>query len=239
MNDASLHALRARIRALERPSARAGGVLPFGVAFVDAVLPEGGLALGTLHEIAGGGADAVMAAAATCFTAGILARMAGPVIWCASAGDLFAPGLAGMGLAPGRVLHAATRDAATTLLVMEEALRHPGLAAVVGELTGLPMVASRRLVLAAEKTGVTALALRRRAEGKAEATGLTAAATRWVVTPMPSAPLPAPGVGRARWHVALTRNRGGQTAEWIMEACDAQGRLGIPAELGGRAVVAA
>jgi len=235
----TLDALRARIRALERPSARATGVLPFGVAEIDHALPEGGLALGALHEIAGGGMDEVTAAAATRFTAGILARLTGPVIWCATAGDLFPPGLAGAGLAPARVLHAAAPDEKTTLLVMEEALRHPGLAAVVGELIRLPMVASRRLVLAAEKSGVMAVALRRRAEGRPAAGGLTAAATRWVITPLPSVLLTTPGVGRARWRVELTRSRGGEAADWIMEACDAQGCLGVSAQLAGGQVVAA
>ena len=65
---------------LERPVARVGGVLPFGVAEVDAWLPEGGLALGALHEVAGGGADGVMAAAATLFVAGVLARLERPEI---------------------------------------------------------------------------------------------------------------------------------------------------------------
>jgi protein ImuA len=234
-----LETLRARIRLLERPAARPGGALGFGVAGLDAHLPEGGLALGALHDIAGGGPDEIHAAAATLFAAGILARLDRPVLWCAVARDLYPPGLAGAGLHPDRVLHGAAPDEKTVLLVMEEALRHPGLAAVVGELTRLPMVASRRLVLAAEKTGVMALALRRRREGGVADTALNAAATRWRITPLPSLPLPSPGIGRARWQVELTRCRGGTPAEWIMEACDAQGCLAVPAELGHRQVAVA
>ena len=230
----ALAELRGRIRALERPAARAQGVHGFGVAALDGHLPEGGLALGALHEVAGGGVDATPAAAATLFVAGILARLTAPIVWCAASGDLFAPGLACAGLHPSRVLHTAAPDEKTVLLVMEEALRHPGLAAVVGELTRLPMVASRRLTLAAEKSGVMALALRRRREGKPAEDSLSAAATRWCITPAPSAPLAVPGgqaLGRARWHVALTRCRGGEPAEWMMEACDAQGCLGVSAAL--------
>jgi protein ImuA len=241
---AVLAALRGRIQALERPCARTERVHPFGIAALDAHLPEGGLALGALHEIAGGGADAVPAAAATLFVAGMLARLAGgrPVVWCAATQDLFPPGLACAGLDPARLLHTAAQDEKTVLLVMEEALRHPGLAAVVGELTKLPMVASRRLALAAEKSGVMAIALRRRREGRPAEEGLSAAATRWCVTPLPATALPVPGgeaLGRARWQVALTRCRGGEAAQWIMEACDAQGCLAVPAELEHRQGAAA
>jgi protein ImuA len=241
---AALAELRHRVLALERPSARPEGAHPFGIPALDAHLPEGGLALGALHEIAGGGVDAVNAAAATLFTAGILARLgkAAPVIWCAASHDLFPPGLACAGLDPARILHTAAPDEKTVLLVMEEALRHPGLAAVVGELTKLPMVASRRLTLAAEKSGIMALALRRRREGKPAEESLSAAATRWCITPLPSAALPIPGgitLGRARWHVALTRCRGGEPADWIMEACDAQGSLAVPAALEHRQGAAA
>ncbi len=207
-----------------------------------------------MHEIAGGGCDAIHAAAATFFTAGILARLPRqPITWCVTSSDLFPPGLACAGLDPARLLHIAAPDEKTTLLTMEEALRHPGLAAAVGELTRLPMVASRRLALAAEKSGVMAIVLRRRregrpaegrsvegrsAEGRLGEDSLTAAATRWCITPHPSAP-GSPFLGRARWHVALTRNRGGMPGEWIMEACDAQGHLALPAELEHRQGAAA
>jgi len=234
----AIAALRGRIRLLERPAARPGGILPFGVSALDAHLPEAGLQLGALHEVAGGGADEIQGACAALFVAGILARLNRPVLWCTAATDLFAPGLACAGLAPERVLHVAAPHERDVLAVMEEALRHTGLAAVVGELARLPMVASRRLVLAAEKSGIMALALRRRREGMAAETGFTAAATRWCVTPLASTPLPYPGIGRARWQVALTRCRGGQTGDWIMEACDAQGCLALPAELAHRPLAA-
>ncbi len=95
------------------------------------------------------------------------------MLWCAAGDDLFAPGLACAGLHPDRVIHAVAPTSRAVLLVMEEALRHPGLSAVVGEVSRLPMTASRRLVLAAERSGVMALALRRRREGRPEETGLT------------------------------------------------------------------
>lgn len=229
-----LDSLRRRVRLLERPAARPGQMLAFGAAGIDGHLPDGGLACGALHEVEGGGVDAVPAACAALFAAGILARLDRSVLWCAASDDLFAPGLACAGLHPDRVIHARAGDEKAVLLVMEEALRHPGLSAVVGELWQLPMTASRRLALAAEKSGVMAIALRRRREGREPQTGLTAAATRWRITPVPSAPLPVAGLGRARWQIELTRCRGAAARTWIMEACDAQGCLSLPAELADR-----
>jgi protein ImuA len=59
----------------------------------------------------------------------------------------------------------------------------------------------------------------------------TAAVTRWRVSALPSDPLPVPGIGRARWRLELTRCRGGESAEFEVEACDAQGRLALPSDL--------
>ncbi|MGH7057924.1 MAG: ImuA family protein, partial [Acetobacteraceae bacterium] len=171
-----LERLRAQIRPLDQPVRRGPGVLAFGAAPIDAHLPESGLALGALHEIRGGSADAP----ATLFAAGLLARLEGPVLWCSAVADLFPPALAGVGLSPDRVIHAAVGDEKTVLLVMEEGLAQPGLAGVVGEIFRLPMIASRRLALAAEKSGVLALALRR---GEEKKIAPIAARTRWRVSP--------------------------------------------------------
>ena len=233
---ACLDELRERIRLLERATGRPGGILPFGIPDVDAHLPEAGLVRGALHEVSGGETDEIHGAAAALFTAGILARMEGPALWITTASDLFAPGLACAGVTPDRLLQARAPNEKTVLLAMEEALRHTGLCAVVGEAAKLSMTASRRLVLAAEKTGVMALLIRRRPEGRPFEETLTAAATRWRVTPIPSTPplfgdSPAAGIGRARWRVELTRCRSGEAAHWILEACDAQGRLSLPADV--------
>jgi hypothetical protein len=77
---------------------------------------------------------------------------------------------------------------------MEEGLRWPGLAGVVGEVGKLSMTASRRLQLAAEKSGQMAIAIRRwrRVADAADLGQPTAAATRWRVSALPSSPLPVP-----------------------------------------------
>ena len=108
LRSAVLHDLRAKIARIEHGAAatRPNSTLPLGVAAIDQVLPAGGLRLGALHETVGAGPDTEYAAAATLFIAGLLARLPGPVLWVLRQADLFAPGLAGAGLHPDRVIFA-------------------------------------------------------------------------------------------------------------------------------------
>jgi protein ImuA len=224
--------LRQRIRALDGSVLRERAVLPFAIAAIDRHLPGGGLPLGSLHEVVGGHQDLSHGAAAALFIGGVLARLEKPVLWVMKRRDLFAPGLAGVGLHPDCVIYAEAGDTATLFMAMEEGLGQTGLAAVVGEADRLPFAASRRLQLAAEKSGVMAVALRRwrMAEGEGE----TAALTRWRVSALPSASLPVAGLGRPRWHLELLRCRNGEAASWIVEGTDAQGHIALPSEPGRR-----
>jgi len=236
--------LRSRIARLARDPARhRAPAIRFGLPTLDRHLPDGGLAIGALHEAAGTGPDTEHAAAAALFIAGALARLRGPVLWVLTRDDLFAPALAGVGLHPDRLILAEAGK--QVLSVMEEGLRHPGLAGVVGELDGrLTLTASRRLQLAAEASGVTAIVLRRsRRHDDPVLAEPNAAVTRWRLAALPSAPpLPrpllgtpdVPGLGRARWRLELLRCRGGDPATWIVEACDATGHLALVAELSDR-----
>jgi len=236
-----LTALRERVSKLARGSVVDHGVLPFGVSAIDAALPEGGLARSALHEISGLGGDEEDGAVAAAFLAGILARLAPArsILWCLAADDLYGPGLAARGLAPHRVLSVRARDDRTVLEAMEDGLKVPALAAVVGEVGALPLTASRRLQLAAAASGVTAFALRRWRSGAlaaSERAAPVAAATRWRVSALPSRPIDGePGLGRLIWTVELTRCRGGVPAHWILEACDATGHVALAAELADRA----
>lgn len=99
-------------------------------------------------------------AAAAPFAAGIAARTEGKVIWCLTRPDLFFPALAQAGLHPDRVIFIEADREEDVLASMEEALSFGGLGAVVAELVRLPMTASRRLQLAAEKTGTMGLVVR-------------------------------------------------------------------------------
>lgn len=245
MKSEELAALRKRVATLAGETSRTRGVLPFGEGALDRALPGGGLALGALHEIGGLGGDEEDGAAAAAFVAGLLARLAPsrPVLWCLAGDDLHGPGLAACGLVPRRVLRVRARDDRTVLEAMEDGLRVPALAAVVGEVGALPLTASRRLQLAAGASGVTAFALRRWRSGTraaVERDAPMAAATRWRVAALPSRSLDGePGIGRPLWRAELLRCRGGVPAQWILEACDATGHVAVAAELADRAPAAA
>ncbi|HLZ67170.1 MAG TPA: damage-inducible protein [Aliidongia sp.] len=235
--------LRAQIRAQELGVRPFGTLptLPFGIPEIDSALPTGGLALGAVHEVIGGGPDAGFGATATMFIGGILARTNGPIIWAISRRDLFAPALANVGVHPDRVIYVEAGDSKAVLLIVEEALRHVGLAAVVGEIEGaVGLTASRRLQLAAETSGGLGLLLRRpRRLAQDHATEPTAARTRWRVTPVPSGPALAwspstSGLARALWRLELLRCRGGEPRTFEVEACDETGRLGVPAHVADR-----
>jgi protein ImuA len=245
-----LGALRARIQALEQ-----GGhprrAMPLGLPAIDAALPGGGLALGALHEIMGAGADEEDGAVPAAFAAALLARLtrhsAGKVLWCLVADDLYAPGLAASGLPPSLLVVARCRDDGDIAWAMEEGLRSPALAAVLGEIGALPPITGRRLQLACESGGVTAFALRRWREGGLAARQRampSAAATRWRVAAAPSRATGEPGVGIPRWRVELLRCRGGAPAAWMMteglaeaermEESDATGDVAVAAGLADR-----
>ena len=228
-----LDALRAEVRAIESP--RVAGprqCLGFGIESIDGRLAGGGLACAALHEAAPDRSRLGDEAAATLFLASVAARREGPVLWALGRRDLFAPGLAAAGLSPDRVLYAECGRDEDVLAVMEEGLRHGGLSAVVGEVRRAAMAATRRLQLAAEEGGTMALMLRRwRKGGEDPLEAPSAAVTRWRIACAPSAPLPVPGIGRARWSLTLARQRGGEPHHWIMEGPDDEGRLALPADL--------
>lgn len=222
--------LRAEVRAIAAGGKSPATALPFGLKAIDARLAGGGLATAGLHEAAGTSAGHGGDAAAALFLAGIAGRRAGArgqVLWVAAGRDLFAPGLAQAGLPPGRLLIAEAGRDADLLAVMEEGLRHGALAAVIGEVARAGLTETRRLQLAAEEGGAMALLLRRWLKDDPLAAPSTAL-TRWRIGSAPSAPLPYPGIGRARWQVELARQRGGPGFSLITEASDAQGRLALP-----------
>src|SRR6266404_3883111 len=191
-------ALRERIQCLEGRAKHRRAVLPFGIKAIDERLPEGGLALGALHEVAGGDNGAIDGAAAALFAAGIAARTRGRVLWCVTRQDLFAPALAAAGLEPDRVIYVEAGDEKSVLACFEEGLRHGGshgglhcgLGAVVAEVARLSMTASRRLQLAAEGSGAIGIAIRR---FPAPSPRLPSGRLR------PSEPVIGPAKGRTRW----------------------------------------
>lgn len=223
--------LREKVRRLERAhslkrSGRAAAV-PTCLPAVDALLPEGGLLTGALHEIEAGpgpsGRVAPHDGAALGFTAHLLGRFGpGTILWCRRPTGTFdappyAPALAAW-FDPARLLTVTARRDEDLFWAMEEGLRCPGIAAVVGETRAADPTAGRRLSLAAEKNGVPALLLRAQ-----PAPPQSVCATRWRVASAPSHSTPGlADVGAARWRLELRRNRFGtpsaaETPSWLLE----------------------
>jgi protein ImuA len=216
--------LREQVRRLERAhSAQRVGqtAVPLGVPEIDRLLPDGGLLTGALHEIEAGpapsGRIAAHDGAALGFMAFLIGRLGpGTLLWCrqpAGASDAppYAPALAAW-FDPARLLMVNARRDEDLFWAMEEGLRTPGIAAVVGETRAADPTAGRRLSLAAEKNGVPALLLRAQ-----PAPTQSVCATRWRV-----ASAPASDLDRARWRVELRRNRFGKPSveempSWLLE----------------------
>ncbi len=236
--DTKIVDLKARIRFLEsRIQGKAGAcrTISFGDPGIDRNLPWGGLPRGALHEVAGPAGDA----AADGFCTALAARLAaggGTVLWCqqrlttTEAGLPYGAGLAGFGLAGERLVLFRGAHDTDVLWAAEEGLRHPGLAVVLAEVEDLDLTQSRRLQLAAEASGVTAI-VRRLGTGPLAA---NAALTRWRVAAAPSAPDRADDIGAARWSVDLYRCRGGAPRSWLMEWQDEALRFAVAAALADR-----
>lgn len=203
--------------------------LAFGVAALDSCLPQGGLALDAIHEIAPTAeADSP---AALGFAAALLGRLprSGPVIFVADKSRirLHGHGLNSLGLDPARVVLVDTADDKQTLWALEEALRSGAPGAVAGIAGGpFDLLAGQRLSLAAGDTGIPLVLLR-----PAGLPGVNVAMTRWRVS---AAACARDRFGLAthwRWRVRLERCRNGRSGEWPVEFDHAAYRFSLPATM--------
>lgn len=226
--EARLAALRGRIAAIEAGTRTPTPVLPFGDSAIDGCFPGGGLPLGGWHEVTGAGLEGETGAAPAAFV-GLLLRplvKTGAIVWIARRGDLFAPGLFGLGFPVERLIQVRARDEAETLSVLEDALSTQGVVAAVGEAEAPDLTAGRRLQLACEKRGGFGVVLHRRPyggrAGASQAVSGSAAFSRWRIGPSPTPPPTDDiGLGPPRWRVELERCRGGRPGAWILEAQEA------------------
>ena len=219
----TLATLRGRIERIETHNgAFASDRVALGHAEADAALGSG-LARGAVHEVfAEAGRQS---AAATGFVTGLAARITArrPLVWVRQdfsereAGALSMSGLCEFGFDPRCLVSVRAPDADSALRTAADALACDALGAVVLEVWGdvrqLDLVASRKLTLAAQASGVAALLLRLAATPQP-----STAETRWIVRAAHSPPA-------ANWHAwgspvfdaQLIRNRHGLTGRWIME----------------------
>src|SRR3954471_21868166 len=223
----TLSSLRGSIQRIE---AHGGSYSPrrvaLGHAEVDSIL-QGGLALGAMHEVfAEAGRQS---GAATGLVAGLAGRAAArrPLVWVRQdfteieSGALSMSGLAELGLDPRLLVTVRAADVDTALRTAADAFACEALGAVVlevwGEARQFDLVASRKLTLAAQASGVTGLLLRMAADAQA-----STAETRWIVRAAHSPPAqPWSAWGAPVFDAQLVRNRHGPVGRWIMEwKCD-------------------
>ncbi len=219
--------LRVRIQQISGKDPKSGaspGVVSLGIDEIDAALPWGGLPRAGLHEI--DAADTSAAAAGFC--AMVLARLAekkGVVAWCRRKRGLHGPGLAAFGLDPARLIVVRARNDTDVFWAMEEGLRNAALVAMVGEIHKATPTALRRLQLAAENGGVTALLLR---PPRAAMTA-TPAITRWrvgVTVNTAAVTNDQNDTVRPRWRVELQKCKSGSSGFNAPE--HVSGNLGLP-----------
>jgi len=139
-----------------------------------------------------------------------------PVLWIQDrmaileSGRIHPPGLPSQNL-----IHVTARDAKDALWAMEEGVRCAALSAVIGELWGDPraldFTATRRLAVAAERSGTPCWLVR--LGGTANLSG---ARMRWRIASAPSLsnPLDARAPGLAAWDANLFRARGFPPGRW-------------------------
>ena len=151
-----------------------------------------------------------------------LAARGGPLLWVqermaiVEGGRIYPPGIGAKGFVP-ELIHVEAKDARAALWAMEEGLRCAALGGVIGELWGDPraldFTATRRLAVAAERSGVPAWLVR--LGGQANLSG---ARMRWRVASAPSGEngLDPRAPGAAAWDAELFRARGVAPGRWVI-----------------------
>jgi protein ImuA len=163
-------------------------------------------------------------------------------------GGLYGPGLAALGLDPGRLVLVRVGRASEALQVMDEALRSGAAAAVVAEVDRsdpLTLAATQKFNFWAQDHDLMAFIASYKPSGN------SAAMTRWQVAAAPSAEAVAwarrrglrrPRLGAAGLELVLSRNRrsvagGGSSGRWIVEwngeECGFRTPEALPASVAG------
>jgi protein ImuA len=241
--------LRAQIRALETPHQGGGNVLPTGAADLDHAL-GGGLAVGGVSELAPAAfmdEPASMSFALACAGAMMGGRAGDLVVvqdggHARSWGQLYGPGLQGLGLCPSRILLVDAPDTKRFHACLEDCARTSGLAGIValaGAKSGFNLSGARRIQLAAEQGQSIVLLVQ-----SLRTTNFAPARARLSIASAPSRPKPQhgaslPALGPPAWSVMLERTRGGAKPQsFHLEYDYATHRLHQPTTLADRSFVA-
>jgi protein ImuA len=224
----SVAALRSPVALVQQTDISCAGFaappVALGVADVDARL-GGGLARAALHEFFAAGPADVSALAGFAVLLAVRAQLGSkPVIWVRedrgdrNNGRLYAQGLVELGADPDRFTIVHAPDTLSLLRASADIVKCSGVGAVFiepwGKASEFDLTASRRLSMAAARSGVMTLLLRAGAEPHP-----SAALTRWRIGCAPSTLLPdqealdgefdayAPGV--PAFDIEMLRHRGG------------------------------
>lgn len=186
-----------------------------GLAGLEQAFPQKVFPLGAVHEFISYNQED--RAATSGFIGAVVSRVnakQGLCLWVGLHCSVFPTALQLFDVNPHLVIFIELDNSKHALWILEEALKCPGLNAVVAEIGDLTFTESRRLQLAVEKSGVTGLV--HRFQPRFEST--VACASSWRIRPIPCfRKSDSPGIGDPRWEVALLKVKNGKPGKWQME----------------------
>jgi protein ImuA len=175
---------------------------------VNRQLPHGGLSAGCIHEVKG-----ASLANAIAFSTVLAARSAGSngnILCITGQQSIYPLGLLPYAVNLNQLLCVSARRPQERAWAVLEALRCPGVSAVIAMIDGLDLTESRRLQLAAETSGATGFLL-----SHANSAPVASPITRWRISA---------GAGGLRqrfdepvWTVDLLYCRGGRPGSWALQ----------------------
>jgi len=186
--------------------------IDFGLGPIEAAFPGRSFPTG-LHEFISASRQDAAATAGfmACLLSSLMQSGTGICLWISTKRTIFPPALAIFDISPDRIIFIDLTRQKDALWAMEEALKCEALACVVAEINEISFTASRRLQLVVEKSRVPGFVHRH----NLRSVNTLACVCRWKITPVSSElEQGMPGVGHARWQVALQKVRNGEPGSW-------------------------
>lgn len=193
----------------------AGNRFESGLGVIENSFPNSVFPTGAVHEFLSDVQE--NAVASNAFISALLGRLAqenGTCLWIGNKRTIFPPALKLFGLQPNKIVFIDLKKEKDVLWAVEEALKCASLSAVVGELSNLTFMESRRLQLAVEESHVTGFIHRYNPKNIEN----LACVSRWKIKTLPSIQVKGlPGVNRPCWNVELLKVRNGTPGSWQVE----------------------